>query len=423
MAAYEAAGETDEWFTPRYIFDALGLRFNLDVAAPPGGPRHVPADAWLTPEQDGLMHPWDIASAFRIDGDLLTPCSASEVKNALAAGEFFRRIPIISACGQIVQAGLPLDAGSVLAITALLREHGNMRGVLVASQIRLLNAAHCAEAISQQLSSSFLHAQTAQTALPLDAGIATAALPERGMLGSEPAQKEALVCKRKRPSTLSPTLAERGSANAAESITHEGASAASMRHLTGMLEDGGRCCASSTTAVPTAERTAGFTKTTSSRSPAKLALEPCRAISSPPAPSAILAREAEIRIPGLQTLLASHGFSDASGIIVAYCRPLTWMNPPFGHMRHKRAWLGKFFAHGNGIALVPDRTSAPWFQEFAPLADAICWVAPKIKFERPDGSRGESPGTGTALLAAGTVAAAALDRCGLGMVTGRRIAA
>ncbi|WP_435170737.1 DNA N-6-adenine-methyltransferase [Falsirhodobacter sp. 1013] len=97
-----------------------------------------------------------------------------------------------------------------------------------------------------------------------------------------------------------------------------------------------------------------------------------------------------------------------------------WMNPPFGHQSTKRRWLSKFFAHGNGIALVPDRTSAPWFQEFAPLADAICWVSPKIKFERPDGTRGESPGTGTALFAAGERAALALDRCGLGMVTGRR---
>ncbi|MFG6514454.1 DNA N-6-adenine-methyltransferase [Sulfitobacter sp. TB366] len=97
-----------------------------------------------------------------------------------------------------------------------------------------------------------------------------------------------------------------------------------------------------------------------------------------------------------------------------------WMNPPFGHQRHKRQWLARFFEHGNGIALVPDRTSAPWFQEYAPRADAICWVAPKIKFERADGSRGDSPGTGTALLAAGYRAAVALDRCGLGMVTGRR---
>lgn len=100
---------------------------------------------------------------------------------------------------------------------------------------------------------------------------------------------------------------------------------------------------------------------------------------------------------------------------------LVWMNPPFGHQRHKRAWLRRFFDHGNGVALVPDRTSAPWFQEFAPLADAICWVSPKIKFERPDGSIGISPGTGTALFAAGEVAANALDRCGLGMVTGKRV--
>jgi hypothetical protein len=109
--------------------------------------------------------------------------------------------------------------------------------------------------------------------------------------------------------------------------------------------------------------------------------------------------------------------------LVTLWEGLVWMNPPFGHMRHKRAWLTRFFEHGNGVALVPDRTSAPWFQEFGPRADAICWVAPKIKFERPDGSIGISPGTGTALFAAGPVAAAALDRCGLGMVTGRRIAA
>lgn len=98
-----------------------------------------------------------------------------------------------------------------------------------------------------------------------------------------------------------------------------------------------------------------------------------------------------------------------------------WMNPPFGHQSTKRRWLGRFFDHGDGIALVPDRTSAPWFQEFAPLADAICWVSPKIKFERPDGSLGKSPGTGTALLGVGERAVAALDRCGLGFVTMKRI--
>jgi hypothetical protein len=93
------------------------------------------------------------------------------------------------------------------------------------------------------------------------------------------------------------------------------------------------------------------------------------------------------------------------------------MNPPFGHQSTKRAWLAKFFAHGSGIALVPDRTSAPWFQEYGPKADAILWVSPKIKFERPDGTRGEWPGTATALIAAGARAVNALLRCGLGFVT------
>lgn len=96
---------------------------------------------------------------------------------------------------------------------------------------------------------------------------------------------------------------------------------------------------------------------------------------------------------------------------------LVWMNPPFGHQRTKREWLKRFFEHGNGIALLPDRTSAPWFQEFAPLADAICFVSPKIKFERPDGSLGQSPGTGTALLASGRRSELAVRLCGLGFVT------
>lgn len=87
---------------------------------------------------------------------------------------------------------------------------------------------------------------------------------------------------------------------------------------------------------------------------------------------------------------------------------LVWMNPPFGHQSTKRNWLGRFFDHGNGVALLPDRTSAPWWQEFAPRADAVLFIAPKVRFERPDGSLGEQPGSGTTLFAAGPEAAAAL---------------
>lgn len=65
---------------------------------------------------------------------------------------------------------------------------------------------------------------------------------------------------------------------------------------------------------------------------------------------------------------------------------------------------------------MPDRTSAPWWQEFAPLADVVCFVAPKVKFIRADGTLGESPSTGTCLLAAGAKSKVAVANCGLGVV-------
>jgi hypothetical protein len=89
-------------------------------------------------------------------------------------------------------------------------------------------------------------------------------------------------------------------------------------------------------------------------------------------------------------------------------RGFIWMNPPFGGRNGLEPWLRKFIAHGNGIALVPDRTSAPWFQAYCTQADAVLFVAPKIKFERPDGSIGKQPGTGTALLACGQLGVQAL---------------
>ncbi len=96
---------------------------------------------------------------------------------------------------------------------------------------------------------------------------------------------------------------------------------------------------------------------------------------------------------------------------------LTWCNPPFMHQSGKRIWIKRFFDHiDGGILLLPDRTSAPWWQEAAPRATAILFVTPKIKFEKGDGSIGKSPGTGTCLFAHGERAAAALLRSKLGYV-------
>ena len=91
-------------------------------------------------------------------------------------------------------------------------------------------------------------------------------------------------------------------------------------------------------------------------------------------------------------------------------RGFVWMNPPFGGRNGIVPWLEKFVRHDDGIALTPDRTSAPWFQTYAMRVDAIVFVSPKIKFIRPDGTEGRSPGSGTALMGVGNRAVTVLRR-------------
>ena len=49
---------TDDYYTPRWIFDAMGITFDLDVACPPFGPVNVPATNYYTQTDDGLTQPW-----------------------------------------------------------------------------------------------------------------------------------------------------------------------------------------------------------------------------------------------------------------------------------------------------------------------------------------------------------------------------
>lgn len=96
-----------------------------------------------------------------------------------------------------------------------------------------------------------------------------------------------------------------------------------------------------------------------------------------------------------------------------------WMNPPFGGRGALAPWLEKFFQHGNGIALTPDRTSAPWWRKYAPLADLVLFVAPRIQFIGVDGKPGKSPADGTTLMAVGERGCNALHRAasqGLGVL-------
>lgn len=53
----EAPGKSNEWYTPKYIFDGLGCRFDLDVASPEDRTHcHVPADLFIS--KNSLQEDW-----------------------------------------------------------------------------------------------------------------------------------------------------------------------------------------------------------------------------------------------------------------------------------------------------------------------------------------------------------------------------
>jgi len=50
--------DTDDWYTPPWIFLGLGLVFDLDVASPDIAPSWIPARNRFTVADDGLLQPW-----------------------------------------------------------------------------------------------------------------------------------------------------------------------------------------------------------------------------------------------------------------------------------------------------------------------------------------------------------------------------
>jgi hypothetical protein len=89
-----------------------------------------------------------------------------------------------------------------------------------------------------------------------------------------------------------------------------------------------------------------------------------------------------------------------------------WLNPPYGPSIDR--WLERLARHGDGLALVFARTDTRWYQEIARQATALCFIAGRLSFIRPDGSRGGSAGAPSVLLAFGLSCALALSESRLG---------
>lgn len=91
------------------------------------------------------------------------------------------------------------------------------------------------------------------------------------------------------------------------------------------------------------------------------------------------------------------------------------LNPPYGTATG--TWLDRLADHGDGIALVFARTETEWWHRTILEASAVCFIRGRLTFVRSDGTPGPfNSGAPSALIAYGDDCAAALARCGLGLV-------
>ena len=66
-----------------------------------------------------------------------------------------------------------------------------------------------------------------------------------------------------------------------------------------------------------------------------------------------------------------------------------WLNPPFSG---KRQWYERLVAHGNGIALMPNRTETHDLQIYMREASALLFLKGRIYFQRGCGPGGNGVG-------------------------------
>ena len=88
-----------------------------------------------------------------------------------------------------------------------------------------------------------------------------------------------------------------------------------------------------------------------------------------------------------------------------------WLNPPYSNWV---PWLKKLSDHGDGIALISARTETRGFFDHVWYdANAVLFLQGRIRFIKPDGTKGPSPTLGSVLIAYGKTNSGALVASGL----------
>ena len=88
-----------------------------------------------------------------------------------------------------------------------------------------------------------------------------------------------------------------------------------------------------------------------------------------------------------------------------------FLNPPFDRYIVGR-WISKLAEHGNGVALLHVRTEAAWFEPVWRHASALLFLADRLYFHHPDGTRASAnSGAPACLVAFGSDNAEILRTC------------
>jgi hypothetical protein len=117
-------------------------------------------------------------------------------------------------------------------------------------------------------------------------------------------------------------------------------------------------------------------------------------------------------VGGLPWVPAERSLSRTDDGLIQPWTGRVWLNPPYG--RGIALWLDRLALHGDGLALVFARTDTRWYQEIVRRATALCFIAGRLSFVRPDRSRAGSAGAPSVLLAFGLPCALALAESRLG---------
>jgi hypothetical protein len=115
---------------------------------------------------------------------------------------------------------------------------------------------------------------------------------------------------------------------------------------------------------------------------------------------------------GVPWVPAQQSFSRADDGLSQPWAGRIWLNPPYG--RGVERWLERLSQHGDGLALVFARTDTQWYQRTVRQVTAICFIAGRLSFVRPDRSRANTAGSPSVLLAFGLTCAVALAESRLG---------